>query len=153
MATCGTNTDGLPLRRFYVVKEAAGFLGVSTMTLYRMIREQQFPAVRLRTRWIVPVEAVSERTATAMSPADSLGPGLVDVPVVARYLRVSAATLYRLIQEGGFPAVWLRGRLLVSAALVDELAVVAMAKGAAVDPKDWVGLDRSTTNPGANDHC
>jgi excisionase family DNA binding protein len=130
--------DTEPARqRFLLVKEAASALGVSTMTLYRMIQERQFPALRLRSRWIVPADAVGELTAVPMSPPQALWPGLVDVPVVARTLRISAATLYRLIQDGGFPAVWLRGRVLVPSGVVDEMATAAITRRTAIDPKDW----------------
>jgi hypothetical protein len=70
-------------------------------------------------------------------------------------LRVSAATLYRLIPEGGFPAVWLRGRVLVPGGVVDEMAAAALTARAAIDPKDWVKVptvadhhERMTVRPG-----
>jgi excisionase family DNA binding protein len=130
-------------QRFLLVQETSSVLGVSAMTLYRMIQERQFPALKLRSRWIVPAGAIGELTASPMAPAQTLGPALMDVPVVARTLRVSAATLYRLIHEGGFPAVWLRGRVLVPGGVIDDMVAAALASRAAIDPKDWVNGDRS----------
>jgi excisionase family DNA binding protein len=43
---------------FYTVREAAAILRVAPSTLYRSIRENAFPAVRLRTRYVVPAKAV-----------------------------------------------------------------------------------------------
>lgn len=45
---------------FYTVREAAAILRVAPSTLYRSIRESAFPAVRLRTRYVVPVRAVEQ---------------------------------------------------------------------------------------------
>lgn len=45
---------------FYTVREAAKILRCNPSTLYRAIREDAFPAVRIRTRYVVPA-AVIER--------------------------------------------------------------------------------------------
>jgi len=42
------------------VKDAADRLGISKMTLYRMIHEDGFPAARMRGRYVVPVRVVDE---------------------------------------------------------------------------------------------
>lgn len=47
---------------FYTVREAAKILRCNSTTLYRAIREDAFPAVRIRTRYVVPA-AVIERMA------------------------------------------------------------------------------------------
>lgn len=130
-------------QRFLLVQEAASALAVSAMTLYRMIQERQFPAVRLRSRWIIPASAVHELTAGPGANQHAPSPALMDVPAAARLLRVSAQTLYRLIHEDGFPAVWLRGRILVPGSVIDDIAAEAMAGRAAVDPKDWVHAHHS----------
>lgn len=49
------------------VAEAAIRLGVSKMTLYRLINKGQFPAVRLGSRLVVPVVAVREMLHKAVS--------------------------------------------------------------------------------------
>ena len=58
---------------FYSVAEAARILGTSTMTLYRAIADQEFPAVRIRGRLIVPVRAVESMIESAMATS-----GVVD---------------------------------------------------------------------------
>lgn len=44
--------------RFYTVPEAAGLLRVSAMTLYRSIAANEFPAIRIRTRLLVPATLI-----------------------------------------------------------------------------------------------
>ncbi|MGH3672422.1 MAG: helix-turn-helix domain-containing protein, partial [Pseudonocardiaceae bacterium] len=43
---------------FYTVAEAARVLRVTLATLYRAILEDAFPAVRIRTRYVIPASAV-----------------------------------------------------------------------------------------------
>ena len=43
---------------FYTVREAARILRVDPATLYRAIRDDAFPAVRVRTRYVVPAAAL-----------------------------------------------------------------------------------------------
>jgi excisionase family DNA binding protein len=43
---------------FYTVREAARILRVGSATLYRAIREDAFPSVRVRTRYVVPAAAI-----------------------------------------------------------------------------------------------
>jgi excisionase family DNA binding protein len=45
---------------FYTVREAAKLLRVDPATLYRAIREDAFPAVRIRTRYVVPGKAIQQ---------------------------------------------------------------------------------------------
>jgi excisionase family DNA binding protein len=45
---------------FYTVREAARILRVDPATLYRAIREDAFPAVRVRTRYVVPAVALNK---------------------------------------------------------------------------------------------
>ena len=59
--------------RFYSVAETARIFGVSEMTVYRAIRDGQFPAVRIMGRLIVPAKAIE-----AMADAALLGSALVD---------------------------------------------------------------------------
>jgi excisionase family DNA binding protein len=49
-------------RRFYTVTEAAQMFRMSEMTLYRAIRDGQFPAVRIRGRLIIPARAIDAMT-------------------------------------------------------------------------------------------
>ncbi|MCA1709975.1 MAG: helix-turn-helix domain-containing protein, partial [Actinobacteria bacterium] len=39
---------------FYTVPEAARILRVTPATIYRAIRDDAFPAVRIRTRYVIP---------------------------------------------------------------------------------------------------
>lgn len=45
---------------FYTVREVAAVLRVDPATIYRAIREDNFPAVRVRNRYVVPVAAVEQ---------------------------------------------------------------------------------------------
>jgi excisionase family DNA binding protein len=59
--------------RFYSVADTARIFGVSEMTVYRAIRDGQFPAVRIMGRLIVPAKAID-----AMADAAVVGGALVD---------------------------------------------------------------------------
>jgi len=50
---------------FYTVREAARLLRVGPATLYRAIREGAFPAVRVRSRYVVPAVALNKLIAEA----------------------------------------------------------------------------------------
>jgi excisionase family DNA binding protein len=60
-------------RPFYSVAEVAELLGMSDMTIYRAIRDGEFPAVRIRGRLIVPA-----RVLDAMADAAVDGDGIVN---------------------------------------------------------------------------
>jgi excisionase family DNA binding protein len=60
-------------RPFYSVAEVAELLGMSDMTIYRAIRNGEFPAVRIRGRLIVPARVID-----AMADAAVDGDGVVD---------------------------------------------------------------------------
>lgn len=49
----------------YTVAEVAAILRVDTVTIYRSIRENAFPAVRIRSRYVIPASAVVEMAAEA----------------------------------------------------------------------------------------
>jgi len=55
-------------------------------------------------------------------------------------LRVDAATIYRSIRAGSFPAIRIRSRYVIPAAALREMAATATASGTCVD------LTRSTTS-------
>ncbi|MPY78536.1 MAG: helix-turn-helix domain-containing protein [Actinophytocola sp.] len=54
----GTSVPDAGRPAFYTVKETAEILRVDAATLYRAIREDAFPAVRLRTRYVIPAAAL-----------------------------------------------------------------------------------------------
>lgn len=71
---------------FYTVKEAARILRVVPATLYRAIREDAFPAVRVRTRYVVPAAALDKLIADVAESG-----GCVDVAQVAAERRAARA--------------------------------------------------------------
>lgn len=69
---------------FYTVPEAARVLRVTPATIYRAIRQDAFPAVRIRTRYVIPAAAVDK---LATEAADS--GGCVDVARLAAERRTT----------------------------------------------------------------
>jgi excisionase family DNA binding protein len=59
---------------FYTVGEAARMLRVSPMTVYRAIADSQFPAVRLRSRLIIPASFVDEMVSAALESKATVSP-------------------------------------------------------------------------------
>ncbi len=53
-------------KRFFTVTETAGLLGLSEPTLYRAIRAGEFPAIKVRGRYVVPAKAIDAMEASAM---------------------------------------------------------------------------------------
>lgn len=66
------------------------------------------------------------------------GPRFYSVAQVARMFGTSPVTLYRAIAAGEFPAVRIRGRLIVPAKAVDAMVEVATAEHTVVDAAGWV---------------
>jgi len=58
--------------RFHSVATTAAILGMSEVTLYRAIHAGQFPAVKVRGRFVIPARALDDMEASALST------GLVD---------------------------------------------------------------------------
>jgi excisionase family DNA binding protein len=69
---------------FYTVGEAAKILRCNPNTLYRAIREDAFPAVRIRSRFVVPAVAVDRLAAEAVESG-----GCVDVAKLAAERRAA----------------------------------------------------------------
>lgn len=80
-------------RVFYTVSEAAAMLRVDPATIYRAIRDDAFPAVRLRSRCVIPVAAIE-----AMIEQASRTGTCVDVVAVAREQR--SAREFRRLSSG-----------------------------------------------------
>jgi excisionase family DNA binding protein len=73
-------------------------------------------------------------------PADvQASPRFLSVPEAARMLGMSSMTLYRAIAEGKFPAVRIRGRLIVPMAALEAMIEVAITERTVVDATGWVG--------------
>ncbi len=66
------------------------------------------------------------------------------VSETATALRVDAATIYRAIRAGTFPAVRVRGRYVIPVRAVEELATRAVETGGCVDASD-VAVQQSPT--------
>jgi excisionase family DNA binding protein len=69
---------------FYTVAEAARILRVTPATIYRAIREDAFPAVQIRTRYVIPASAVDRLAAEAAESG-----GCVDVAQLAAQRRTA----------------------------------------------------------------
>jgi len=65
-------------------------------------------------------------------------PTFYSVAQVARMFGMSSMTLYRAIAAGGFPAVRIRGRLIVPARAVEAMVKAAMTEQTVVDAAAWV---------------
>jgi excisionase family DNA binding protein len=65
----------------------------------------------------------------------------LSVSATARLLGMSEMTLYRAIAAGEFPAVRIRGRLIVPTRAIDEMVEASLADGRMVDAADWVPDD------------
>lgn len=80
----------------------------------------------------------SHHSAPFPSAATAVAPRFYSVAQAAAMLGMSAMTLYRAINSGGFPAVRIRGRLIVPAKAIDGLADLAIAEQTVVDAAGWV---------------
>lgn len=69
----------------------------------------------------------------------------LSVQATARLLGMSEMTLYRAIAAGEFPAVRVRGRLIVPARAIDEMVDAALAETRMVDASDWVPEETRAT--------
>jgi excisionase family DNA binding protein len=56
-------------KRFFTVAEAAQLLGLSEPTVYRAIHAGEFPAIKVRGRYVVPARAIDEMETAALAAA------------------------------------------------------------------------------------
>lgn len=66
------------------------------------------------------------------------GPRFYSVAEVARMFGMSSMTLYRAIAAGEFPAVRIRGRLIVPAKAIEEMVEASFEHHGLVDAADFV---------------
>ncbi|CRK59302.1 hypothetical protein [Alloactinosynnema sp. L-07] len=66
MDESGVSAQSRPPRPFLSVSEAAELMRVSPMSLYREIAAGRFPAVRIRSRLVVPARALSDMETAAL---------------------------------------------------------------------------------------
>ena len=69
-------------------------------------------------------------------------PRFYSVAEAARMFGMSPMTVYRAIAAGEFPAVRIRGRLIVPARAVEEMINAAVADQSVVDASGWVPQPR-----------
>lgn len=65
-------------------------------------------------------------------------PRFYSVAQVAQMLGMSSMTVYRAINAGEFPAVRVRGRLIIPARAIEAMAETAMTEQTVVDAALWV---------------
>lgn len=70
-----TKGSGGDRPRFYSVSQVAALLGMSAMTIYRAIEAGEFPAVKVRGRWIVPAKAVDAMEDAALAERGAVDAG------------------------------------------------------------------------------
>jgi len=59
-------------RRWLSIADLAAELGMSQMTLYRVIAAGEFPAVRIGRRLVVPARVLDEMTAAALATGSTV---------------------------------------------------------------------------------
>ena len=64
-------------------------------------------------------------------------PSFYSVAAAARLLGTSEMTLYRAIGAGEFPAVRIRGRIIVPARAIEAMAEAAVLSSGLVEAADW----------------
>ena len=83
MRTTNAPDQGRERPTFYTVAEAARVLRVDPATIYRAIRADAFPAVRVRSRYVIPVAAVDQMAEQAAETG-----ACVDVAAIASTRRI-----------------------------------------------------------------
>lgn len=83
----------------------------------------------------------STRRTDAGNP--TVAPQFYSVAQAAAMFGMSPMTLYRAIAAGEFPAVRIRGRLIVPAKAIEAIAETAVAEQTVVDAAGWVPAPRS----------
>lgn len=71
-------------------------------------------------------------------------PRFYSVAQVAAMFGMSTMTVYRAIAAGEFPAVRVRGRLIIPAKAIEAIADLAVAEQTVVDASGWVPAPRGS---------
>ena len=69
-------------------------------------------------------------------------PHFYSVPEAARMIGMAPVTLYRAIREGEFPAMRIRGRLIIPARAIDAMIDAAITENTVVDASGWAVVQR-----------
>ncbi|MEA5360250.1 excisionase family DNA-binding protein [Amycolatopsis sp., V23-08] len=83
-----------------------------------------------------------------MSESDVSVPRFLTVGQAVKLLGVSAMTIYRAVDEGGFPAVRTRGRISIPAKAIDAMEEVAVSEMRAVDSSEFTLPKRNSVDIG-----
>lgn len=87
--------------------------------------------------------AMPERfSAPPASPSES--PRFYSVAQVARLMGMSQMTVYRAIDSGDFPAVRVRGRLIIPARAIEAMIDAAVIEQTVVDSARWGASTRNS---------
>jgi excisionase family DNA binding protein len=76
-------------------------------------------------------------TSEGVGAAGAPGPCFYSVPEAARMIGTAPVTLYRAIRDGEFPAMRIRGRLIIPARAIDAMIDAAVAEQTVVDAGAW----------------
>lgn len=71
-------------------------------------------------------------------------PRFYSVAQVAAMFGMSTMTVYRAIAAGEFPAVKVRGRLIIPAKAIEAIADLAVAEQTVVDTSGWAPAQRGS---------
>ncbi|SRR6266536_2329764 len=149
-------------QRFLLVAEVARLVNpdpevVSPNLLYRLIQNDQLPAIKIgdRRKYVVPAQALNLVVTRVLgedlpptvclvrdqAPAEPVGPRrplVLSLAQAARLLRVCRATIERAYLADQFPVVRWNKRVTVPMRAIDEMEAAAMASGGLVYAADWV---------------
>ena len=79
-----SRSPGIDRPTFYTVAETAQLLRVDTATIYRAIRANAFPAIRVRSRYVIPAAAFEGMAVQATETG-----ACIDVAAIAAGRRVA----------------------------------------------------------------
>jgi excisionase family DNA binding protein len=77
-----------------------------------------------------------------MATDNASAPRFYSVAEAARILGAAPVTLYRAIRAGEFPAVRIRGRLIVPASALEAMSATTVSSGSLVDAAEWTSQSR-----------
>jgi excisionase family DNA binding protein len=69
-------------------------------------------------------------------------PRFYSVPEAARMIGMAPVTLYRAIRDGDFPAMRVRGRLIIPARAIDAMIDAAITENTVIDASGWAVVRR-----------
>jgi excisionase family DNA binding protein len=77
-----------------------------------------------------------------MATDNASAPRFYSVAEAARILGAAPVTLYRAIRAGEFPAVRIRGRLIVPASALEAMSATTVSNGTLVDAAEWTSQSK-----------